>query len=211
MESIGIYKNRAIESLNGNWKKGALATLIYVIILCAPTVTLNFIFAPISIGAFWGLVLLPLSWGFWVLFLSMAHGEQVEIGQMFDCFKDYKRLWTTLFLQGLYTWLWSLLLLIPGIIKQYSYAMTVFVLKDNPDMKNNEAIEKSMELMDGHKMKLFLLDLSMIGWYILSICTLGIGLFFLIPYIYTAHAHFYEDLKKENAEFDSAMENLGLR
>ena len=73
--------------------------------------------------------------------------------------------------------------------------MTEFILKDNPEMSGEEAICESMRLMQGHKMQLFLLDLSMIGWLILSFLTLGIGLLFLMPYNYTAHAHFYEDLK----------------
>ena len=70
-----------------------------------------------------------------------------------------------------YTAFWSLLLVIPGIIKSYSYAMTDFILKDEPEMKNNAAIEKSMAMMEGNKMKLFMLDLSFIGWAILCIFT----------------------------------------
>ena len=66
-----------------------------------------------------------------------------------------------------FTILWSLLLVIPGIIKSYSYAMTSFILKDEPEMKNNAAIEKSMAMMENNKMKLFMLDLSFIGWAIL--------------------------------------------
>ena len=96
-----------------------------------------------------------------------------------------------------FTILWSLLLVIPGIIKSYSYAMTSFILKDEPEMKNNAAIEKSMAMMEGNKMKLFMLDLSFIGWAILCIFTLGIGLLFLQPYVAISRAAFYEDLKTE--------------
>ena len=96
-----------------------------------------------------------------------------------------------------FTILWSLLLVIPGIIKSYSYAMTSFILKDEPEMKNNAAIEKSMAMMEGSKMKLFMLDLSFIGWAILCIFTLGIGLLFLQPYVAISRAAFYEDLKAQ--------------
>jgi uncharacterized membrane protein len=93
--------------------------------------------------------------------------------------------------------LWSLLLLIPGSIKSYSYAMTEYILKDNPELQNNAAIEKSMEMMNGHKLRLFLLHLSFIGWYIVGVLTLFIGFFWIIPYVHTAEAAFYEDLKAQ--------------
>ena len=97
-----------------------------------------------------------------------------------------------------------MLLFIPGYIKAFSYAMTPYILKDNPEMKNNAAIEESMRMMDGHKLELFMLDLSFIGWVILSILTCGIGLLWLIPYINMAHVNFYEDLKKASVEVKEA-------
>mgnify|MGYP002591125050 FL=1 len=75
--------------------------------------------------------------------------------------------------------------------------MTSFILKDEPEMKNNAAIEKSMAMMEGNKMKLFMLDLSFIGWAILCLFTFGIGFFFLQPYMQASHAAFYEDLKAQ--------------
>ena len=105
-----------------------------------------------------------------------------------------------------FTILWSLLLVIPGIIKSYSYAMTSFILKDEPEMKNNAAIEKSMAMMEGNKMKLFMLDLSFIGWAILCIFTLGIGLLFLQPYVAISRAAFYEDLKAQQGGININVE-----
>lgn len=93
--------------------------------------------------------------------------------------------------------MWTLLLVVPGIIKFYSYAMTDFLLKDDSTLCNNAAIEKSMVMMEGKKMKLFLLDLSFIGWAILCTFTLGIGYFFLQPYMQVSRAAFYEDLKAQ--------------
>lgn len=209
MERISDYKNRAIESLSGNWGKAALITFIYAIVVSIPTIGINITTGIKNAGSLWQVAMLPMSWSLCVFFLAIAHGEETKTGMLFDGFKDYWRIFTTMFLQGLYTALWTLLLIVPGIIKTYSYSMTPYILKDNPDMRNNEAIEKSMAMMNGHKMDLFLLDLSMIGWHILSILTLGIGYLFLLPYIYTTHAHFYEDLKKENEMFEVSEEQAG--
>lgn len=206
MESIKVYKDRAIESLSGNWAKGTIATLVFVLVFYVPAFVVDIAgSSEANVGNLWYLILLPLTWGFTVFFLDIARDEATSYGQLFDGFKEYGRIFTTTFLVGLYTVLWTLLLIVPGVIKQYSYMMTPYILKDNPEMKNNEAIEKSMKMMDGHKMDLFMLDLSLIGWAILSILTLGIGFLFLYPYQLTAHAHFYEDLKKEQEGYDVAM------
>jgi len=119
---------------------------------------------------------------------------------LFDGFSQYVRITLAELLKGIYVLLWLFLFIIPGFVKSYSYAMTEFILKDNPEISGEDAICLSMKMMQGHKMQLFLLDLSMIGWLILSFLTLGIGFLFLVPYNYSAHAHFYEDLK---AEYDN--------
>jgi uncharacterized membrane protein len=104
--------------------------------------------------------------------------------------------WAYLF-RGILITLWSLLLVIPGIIKSLSYAMTMYIVKDHPELTVNEAIDLSKDMMYGHKYDLFYLYISFIGWYLLSILTLGIGTFWLMPYIQTAQASFYEDVKAE--------------
>ena len=146
------------------------------------------------------LIGLPLSWGLAIVFLDSFRGSEIRVEGILDGFKDYGRILGTTFLVYVYTALWSLLLIVPGIIKGYSYSMTSFILKDDPTIKYNEAIEKSMAMMDGNKMKLFLLHLSFIGWILLSCITLGIGFLFLTPYMSSAQAAFYEDLKKEQKE-----------
>jgi uncharacterized membrane protein len=88
-----------------------------------------------------------------------------------------------------------MLLVIPGIVKFYSYAMTPYLRYENPMLSAETLICKSMKMMNGHKMKLFLLDLSFIGWLLLCILTLGIGFLWLIPYMQSARAAFYEDLR----------------
>lgn len=100
-------------------------------------------------------------------------------------------------LRVVFVFLWTLLLIIPGIIKSFSYSMTFYILADNPDLKPQEAIEKSQEMMYGHKWRLFMLYLSFIGWYFLALLTFGIGMLFLQPYIDQSVANFYEDLKTQ--------------
>lgn len=178
--------------------KAAIATLIVFIILelfgSSPSFFMDPIPSMVLQGVF-SLLLLPLVWGHFIFFLRLIRDENLDYGHLFDGFNQYFRIFLAELLRGIYILLWALLLIIPGLIKEYSYAMTEFILKDNPEMSGEEAICESMRLMQGHKMQLFLLDLSMIGWLILSILTLGIGFLFLLPYNYTAHAHFYEDLK----------------
>ena len=95
--------------------------------------------------------------------------------------------------------LWSLLFLIPGIIKGFSYAMTPFILEENPELGTQQAIHRSRMMMRGHKFDLFWLYLSFIGWGILCIFTFGIGYFWLAPYMETAQAAFYEEVKADYA------------
>ncbi|MFR0614005.1 DUF975 family protein [Lactobacillus porci] len=104
----------------------------------------------------------------------------------------------TTFLTALFAALWTLLLIIPGIIKYYSYAMAPYILKDLLDAGKEpaptEAISKSKELMNGHKWELFVLELSFIGWYLLGFVTLGIGLLWVVPYYNAVHADYYRAL-----------------
>lgn len=181
-------------ALQGKWVMAAVAALVYSAIAgglsAIPGIGL--------IGTL--LVGLPVAYGFSILMLSVCRGaSDIDLGVLFEGFKDYGRILGTMLLQAVYTALWSLLLVIPGIIKSYSYAMTAFILKDEPELKNNAAIEKSMAMMEGNKMKLFLLDLSFIGWGILALFTFGIGLLFLQPYMGISRAAFYEDLKAQQA------------
>lgn len=179
-------------TLSGNWMMAALATLVYLLIAGGVSSI------PVAGSVLAIIITYPLAYGFAILFLDLfREGKPIDIGKLFDGFKDFGRVWGTLILVAIYTILWTCLLIIPGIVKSYSYALTPFILKDEPELKYNAAIEKSMGMMDGYKMKLFLLDLSFIGWMILSILTLGIGLLFLQPYMNTARAAFYEDLKAE--------------
>lgn len=120
-----------------------------------------------------------------------AHFDIHDLFSQFDRFKDG---FLQSFLRGLYIALWSLLFIIPGIVKQFSYAMTPFIMAENPNMTASEAITASRELMDGHKGELFMLDLTFIGWDLLAVLTLNIGYIFLNPYKNAAYAAFYRDI-----------------
>lgn len=96
-----------------------------------------------------------------------------------------------------YIFLWSLLLIIPGIIKAYAYRMVPYILADNPNIGVNEAITLSNEMTRGHKFDMFVLDLSFIGWYILGSIALGIGVLFVMPYENATNAELYLVLRKE--------------
>ena len=175
-------------ALTDKWVMGAVTTLVFGAVSGAAS------YIPV-VGSI--LVALPMMYGYAIVMLSVMRGGEMNIGGLFDGFNDFGRIVGTKLLQAIYTFLWMLLLVIPGIIKSYSYAMTDFILKDEPLLANNAAIEKSMAMMDGNKMKLFLLDLSFIGWAILCLFTFGIGFLFLQPYVKSAHAAFYEDLKAQ--------------
>ena len=109
---------------------------------------------------------------------------------------SYKNIAKTMFLRDLYIVLWSLLFVIPGIIKSYEYRMIPYILADNPEMPTEEVFAESKRLMSGNKWKAFVLDLSFIGWQLLSILTCGIlSIFYVDPYQYSTNAALYEALK----------------
>lgn len=209
MDSITNYKNRALSALENKWGNFVAITFVYGFIIGITQILSGDKDSPAILHLI-GLVLfilaLPLTWGYQTLFLGAVRGGDATAKDMFEGYNKelFSRVLTTTLLYYVYVFLWSLLLLIPGCIKSYSYAMTPYILKDNPEMKNNAAIEESMRMMDGHKLELFLLDLSFIGWAILSILTCCIGFLWLVPYMNMARVNFYEDLKKAAVEVEEA-------
>lgn len=134
--------------------------------------------------------------GAWV-FLKITKGETVTVGNIFYGFED---LWTAIKAQlfiNLFISLWSLLLIIPGIVKAYAYSMTFFILAENKGMPVLEAITLSRKMMDGHKMDLFLLFLSFIGWFLLVVITFSIAGIWVYPYFYATVTNFYLSVKED--------------
>jgi len=152
---------------------------------------INFI---LSLAA--GIAAGPFALGFAGYFLKRVRGQEIETKNIFDGFyRFWKSFLVQLFTQ-LFVALWTLLLIIPGIIKAFAYSMAFYIMHDNPGIEPLEAIKRSQIMMKGYKFKLFLLELSFIGWGLLCLLTLGIGFFWLYPYIGLSMANFYENLKR---------------
>lgn len=129
-------------------------------------------------------------------------------GSLFYAFQSgsYGNIVKTLFLRNLYTALWTLLLIVPGIVKAYEYRMIPYLLAENPDMDRHEAFRLSKEMMNGQKWNAFVLDLSFLGWDILSSFTFGlVGIFWTNPYRYAANAELYLTLKSGDQGYDKKL------
>jgi uncharacterized membrane protein len=180
--------SNARTALRGNWGQAIGVVLVYNLLIQSANL----------LPGFGGLVVLlysgPLLAGLCAYLLALHRGNS-SFSQIFDGFNFFGKALGAYLLRTLYIFLWSLLLVIPGMIKAYSYSMTFFILADNPSMGINEAITHSRELMDGNKGRLLCLYVRFIGWSFLCILTLGIGTLWLIPYISAAVAAFYEDIK----------------
>lgn len=182
----------AREALAGNWTNAVLCTLVYLVICSVGSIP--------TIGqVLLLLIMLPLGYSMATTFLQFTRKEnKLEIENLFAIFKKYGAILGVTLLTTLYTALWTMLLVVPGIIKSYSYAMTYYIHHDNQALSAEEAICQSMKMMEGKKLDLFLLDISFIGWYLLAILSLGIGFFWLIPYHQTARVAFYQQLCENN-------------
>ena len=180
-------KLAAKESLKGNWGVAILALLIAGIILSA-----------VSFSGIGTLILMgPFALGVVMVFSGIVRKQQVSVGTVFGGFSNFANSFLAGLLVSIFTFLWTLLFWIPGIIKSYSYSMTFFILNDKPELTNADAITESRKLMNGHKMDLFLLDLSYIGWILLGLLSLGIGFLWISPWMQMAHVRFYEEIKQE--------------
>jgi len=126
--------------------------------------------------------------------LDLVDRTESKIESLFTYFYNWKTTAAARFLKTLYTFLWSLLFIIPGIIANYSYAMTGYILAEHPELTAGEAIERSKEMMSGNRFRLFCLQFSFIGWAILCAFTLGIGNLWLSPYRQAATAAFYREI-----------------
>lgn len=135
-----------------------------------------------------------ISLGYTQFNLDLIDGREPELNALFSNFHRFGTAFLARFLTNLYALLWTLLLIIPGIMAAYSYAMTPYILIDHPEMTAGEAIARSKELMAGNRWRLFCLHFSFIGWSILAALTLGIGNLWLTPYTHAAEAAFYRDL-----------------
>ncbi len=211
------YKNEALAALKGRWAPAVLAVLVYAVLAFAVILPLQvkaneFQSDPANLE----LAMSFMKWFSLLPFVMILAISPLIIG-LVNCFKallvenddmmvknefriGYGNYWHHVwgyFLKMLFVYLWSLLFVIPGIIKMLSYAMTNYILVDKPELSANQAINLSKDMMYGHKFDLFYLYLSFIGWFILAFLTLGIGFLWFYPYAQTAQASFYLDVKED--------------
>ena len=198
------YRNAAFNMLKADWKGAVLLLLIIMLINTVISTALGFVIASEELTSFASLLTeivvgIPLSYLFVKEILGFVRGGKIEISSsLVDKFKaDYLKSIKVIGLRSIYIFLWSLLLLIPGIIKAYSYCFAPYISMDNEELTAEECINESMKLTNGYKMKLFLLDLSFIGWYLLCIVTLGIAILWVVPYHDAARIALYEDIKAQ--------------
>lgn len=139
----------------------------------------------------------PAYFGAAAFFLNLKRQNEAEVKDVISGFGNFGKYFLADLVMTIFIVLWALLLIIPGIIAYYKYSMTWFILKDNPELSFMEAINKSKEMMQGNKMRLFNLQLSFIGWFIVALFTLGVGMIPLSAYYYGAKTGFYEELISE--------------
>ena len=220
MKSTSDYRAAARETLEGHWNQGALMAFVIlaitvvfvgVSVYTAVMQELGMAISPrlsMTADAMETVVSLlltgPLQFAMLCALLALKRNEieETPVAKMFSSFvENWGRYVVALVLQTIVL----LLLLLPTlgigtIIFSYAYKMVPFLLHDYPELSAREALKLSREMMRGYKWDLFVLEFSFIGWIVLAICTFGIGLLWVLPYIYTAEGHFYDDLKNERLE-----------
>lgn len=219
---IKALKRNAKESLKGNWGKAILAGIIYGISQGVMQGFFNGVANFLSLGQIFTdnadqLPVVPqivvllfttffsavLSYGMIRYYLKLIRGEEKSYSDLFYYLRSgeqFIRAGITGILVFIFTLLWTLLLIVPGIIKGLSYMLVPFILNDFPELKPLEAITLSRRMMDGFKGKAFLLGLSFILWGLLIVFTFGLALFYVGPYYQATFAQFYEEVKSKYEE-----------
>ncbi|MBU3074516.1 DUF975 family protein [Clostridium estertheticum] len=195
------FRRSAREQLKGKWGNAILLCLLYSIMI-------SVVSGIIALIPFIGPIILillvgPITLGFVTCFLKIVRKEPFMFENLFDGFNNFSSAVLAQLLITIFVCLWTLLLIIPGIIASYSYFLVFYILSDNPELSAMDALKMSKKMMKGNKWKLFCLQLSFIGWGILGILSLYIGYLWLVPYMYASFANFYENLKPTNLNGNS--------
>ena len=209
-------KMRAKEALQGKWIIAIAVTIIALILnnihLSTDTSIFRFsgswmehirVLSPLSsvsssISSLINFILSgPVAYGVAFFYLNILREDEARVESMFQGFKRFLDTLLAYLFISIFTFLWFLLLIIPGIIAGLSYSMTYYILIDHPELTPLEAIRLSKEIMVGHKGELFVLGLSFIGWFFLGLITFGVGLLYVIPYFNATLAEFYLSIKGE--------------
>ncbi|KXK38202.1 MAG: DUF975 family protein [Saprospiraceae bacterium] len=192
----------AKEALSGKWFLAIIAFIIYALIISVfPS------FFRDSFGSIISIIIGgPIMLGVASFYLSIARGEQAEINQLFSGFNRFVPAFITYVMVFLIIMGGMILLIIPGVIAALGLAMTFYIMRDDEHISGLNAIKKSWAMMDGYKMKLFILTLIFLGLGILCILTLGIGFLFLGPFAEVCLAKFYDDINGLSFEIDEIGE-----
>lgn len=219
IDGVGNGSGSGSRSSMDSIRKGTLTTnnvdwdLFFGILFIVLVFALIGILAGLALKAF---LLNPLRLGATKYFIEAARGEKKagDIGLIGYAFGGgrYKNIVKTLFLRDLYVFLWSLLFLIPGIIKSYEYAMIPYILAERPDLETEEVFELSRRMMSGEKFDVFILGLSFIGWMFIVLLSFGLAaVFYVGPYIYMTDAELYEVLKTKIGWYSYTQGNYGMQ
>ena len=182
-----VLKQQAKNKLKDNCGTVVIATLILLLLLVFSTAT--------GFGIiFYGAIYL----GGAIFFLNLCRYNHADIKDLFKGFNDFGNAFLLELVRTLIIILWLLVFIIPGIIKMFSWSLAYYIQKDNPDWNYKKVLDTSSQWMKGHKWELFLLELSFIGWILLSIITLGFALIYVVPYITATRAEYYEYIKSLN-------------
>lgn len=197
MKKAREYRKEAREHLQGDIFGSKFLYAVLVILVVG---ALEAILTATGVGAIVAVIFLgPITFGTITIFQRVIRkeDEHADLNHLFDGFKEkFGQSVITSLLEFVYTLLWSLLFIIPGIVKSYSYAASMYLVRAGK-CEGNDAITESRKLMKGHKWKLFCLDLSFIGWYLLGVICLGVGVLWAEAYHQVAQVEFFEDLLKE--------------
>lgn len=207
MKTIKELKANARQQLKGQWASAVGIVFLYNVLIALLNL-FNFI-------PFLGTILIiiltaPFMLGLIIFSLKFKRDEEYSVSTLFDGFKQFASSLGLYLWMSLWIFLWMLLLIIPGIIKAISYSMSFYILADNPNVGVRNALSLSKQLMDGFKWKFVVMNLSFIGWAILSLLSLGIGFLWLMPYIQITLANFYDDVKEHASDNNIFIENSTL-
>jgi uncharacterized membrane protein len=195
---------KARQSLKNNWGNAISACVLFFLAsgLLGAVPKAGWILSLVISG--------PLTFGYYRFFIMLTRNENPRTATLFEGFNHFLSCFSAYLLSMIFIILWTLLLIIPGIMAALSYSMTFFILSDEPTLDGAAAIRKSKEMMYGHRYRLFCLGCRFIGWFILGILSIGIGFLWIGPYITASFTHFYENLAKKEPQVSSAGGYTGL-
>ena len=194
MWTRGLLKQNARNVFLGNYWPTVLTYLVYGLIVGGASAAL----AVTGVGTLVTTIMLAGPMGVSACYFALRNRRgEGQLEDLFYCFKSgYGNIVMVTFMRQLYIFLWSLLFVIPGIVKTYEYRMVPYLVAENPEIDYKEALDRSRAMMDGEKWNVFVLDLSFLGWWILTGFTAGLlTLFWTNPYVCSTNAELYEALK----------------